>query len=245
MRNLGEEIKYVTIVEKILRSLTPKFDSKVSAIEEMQDLKNLTLAQLHGILIAFGMREGGSLDMREASFKTTTKGKEKEESGNELMDHWRQHGKQPDKNIDVRRLEKDQSTNIYHNNRKEEEHIRCGLSLFSFKEEYEWYIDSRFSHHMTGDKSKMESLKKNQYGKVIFGTNVPTKVTRKGKAKINRYIGANGSLLVQGLKKNILSVGQMEEETGKVISRGYRNLYKFYVLEEWNSRRYEEDSNSE
>lgn len=32
MRNMGEDIKYSTLVEKILRSLTPKFESKVSAI---------------------------------------------------------------------------------------------------------------------------------------------------------------------------------------------------------------------
>jgi len=35
MINLGEEIKDATIVENILRSLTPHFDSKVYAIEEM------------------------------------------------------------------------------------------------------------------------------------------------------------------------------------------------------------------
>jgi len=38
MKNLGEEIKEVTLVEKVLRSLSAKFESKVSAIEENQDL---------------------------------------------------------------------------------------------------------------------------------------------------------------------------------------------------------------
>ena len=37
MKNLGEEIK-VALVEKVLRSLSTKFESKVSAIEENQDL---------------------------------------------------------------------------------------------------------------------------------------------------------------------------------------------------------------
>ena len=58
-------------------------------------------------------------------------------------------------------LKKYGSTNITHNKQKEEELIRCGHSLFSFKKEDEWYIDSGCSHHMTGDKSKIESLKKN------------------------------------------------------------------------------------
>ena len=34
MKNMGEEIKEVTLVEKVLRSLSAKFESKVSTIEE-------------------------------------------------------------------------------------------------------------------------------------------------------------------------------------------------------------------
>ena len=34
MRNLGETISDTTLVEKILRSLTTKFESKFSALEE-------------------------------------------------------------------------------------------------------------------------------------------------------------------------------------------------------------------
>ena len=54
----------------------------MSAIEEKQDLQNITMTQLHRILIAFEMRKGGPSDMREAAFKVSTKGKEKlNESG--------------------------------------------------------------------------------------------------------------------------------------------------------------------
>jgi len=38
IKNMGEEIKEVTLVEKVLRSLSTKFESKVSAIEEKQDM---------------------------------------------------------------------------------------------------------------------------------------------------------------------------------------------------------------
>eukprot|EP00253_Pinus_taeda_P026900 PITA_26900 len=79
MKNLGEEIKEVTLVEKILRSLSSKFESKVSAIEEKQDLQAIIVTQIHGILTAFEMRKGGPSDMREDAFKASAKGKEKEE----------------------------------------------------------------------------------------------------------------------------------------------------------------------
>ena len=38
MKNLGEEIKEFTLVENVLRSLSAKFESKLSAIEEKHDL---------------------------------------------------------------------------------------------------------------------------------------------------------------------------------------------------------------
>lgn len=53
---------------------------------------------------------------------------------------------------------------------------------------------------MTGEKSKMESLKKNQYGNVIPETNAPTKVLGKGRAIINKTRGVDDTLLVQGIK---------------------------------------------
>ena len=63
-----------TIVEKILRSLSSKFESNLFAIEEKQDLQVVTIVQLHGILTAFEMRKGGPSDRREAIFKASGKG---------------------------------------------------------------------------------------------------------------------------------------------------------------------------
>eukprot|EP00253_Pinus_taeda_P016456 PITA_16456 len=74
IKNLGEEIKEVVLVEKVLRSLSPKFDSKVSAIEENHNLQSLPMSQLHGILTAYKMRKGGPSDRREATFRASGKG---------------------------------------------------------------------------------------------------------------------------------------------------------------------------
>ncbi len=74
MKNLGKEIKEVVVVEKILRSLSPRFESKVSTIEEKENLRNLTISQLQGILTAYEMRKGGPSNRREVSFKASGKG---------------------------------------------------------------------------------------------------------------------------------------------------------------------------
>eukprot|EP00253_Pinus_taeda_P001678 PITA_01678 len=74
MKNLGEEIKEVVVVEKVLRSLSPRFESKVSKIEEKENLRNLTMSQLHGILTSYEMRKGGPSDRREVPFMASGKG---------------------------------------------------------------------------------------------------------------------------------------------------------------------------
>eukprot|EP00253_Pinus_taeda_P016634 PITA_16634 len=44
MKNLGEEIKEAVVVEKVLRSLSSKFESKVYAIEEKENLQKITMS---------------------------------------------------------------------------------------------------------------------------------------------------------------------------------------------------------
>ena len=84
MKNLGEEIKEVTLVENVLRSLSSKFESKFFAIEEKQNLQSMTMSQLHRILTAFKMRKGGPSDRREATFKASRKG-DYNESGSRIL----------------------------------------------------------------------------------------------------------------------------------------------------------------
>eukprot|EP00253_Pinus_taeda_P011203 PITA_11203 len=83
MKNLGEEIKEVVVVEKVLRSLSSRFESKVFAIEEKENLQNLKMSQLHGILTAYEVRKGGPSDRIVAAFKASGKG-EYYESGHVL-----------------------------------------------------------------------------------------------------------------------------------------------------------------
>ena len=74
MQHLGEEIKEAVVVEKVLRSLPPMFESKFSAIEEKENLQNLTISQLHEIITTYEMSKGGPSDRREAAFKASSKG---------------------------------------------------------------------------------------------------------------------------------------------------------------------------
>ena len=62
------------VVEKILRSLTPRFDSKVPAIEELKELNTLSTEELYGILTAYEMRiESDNIPQGESAFKSFKK----------------------------------------------------------------------------------------------------------------------------------------------------------------------------
>ena len=56
MRGLGEKVENTTLVQKILRSLPIRFDSKVSSLEERKDLDKLSMDEFHGILTTYEMR---------------------------------------------------------------------------------------------------------------------------------------------------------------------------------------------
>ena len=74
IKGLGEKFGEPVIVQKILRSLPVRFDSKMSAIEEILDLDTMTMDELHGTLTAYEMRiEKEDLAGKEVAFKVTNK----------------------------------------------------------------------------------------------------------------------------------------------------------------------------
>ena len=72
IRGLGERIEESVIVQKILRSLPMRFDSKISTIEERIDLDTMIVDELHGTLTTYEMRtEQEDTSRKEASFKAS------------------------------------------------------------------------------------------------------------------------------------------------------------------------------
>ena len=71
MKALGEKMPESIIVQNILRSLSSRFNRKVSAIEETANWETLTMNQLLGNLTAYEMRlPQKKPSTREATFKT-------------------------------------------------------------------------------------------------------------------------------------------------------------------------------
>jgi hypothetical protein len=72
-----EEIEESVIVQKVLRSL-PRFNPKISTLEERSDLNSIITDELHGIFTAYEMRtEQENPDVKEETFKAYKRSKQK------------------------------------------------------------------------------------------------------------------------------------------------------------------------
>lgn len=77
IRGIGKEVKDEVTVKKVLRSITSKYDTKVSSIEEAKDLKTFSMDELFGSMFAYDMRTiSVEPSKRAIAFNTTQKGKE-------------------------------------------------------------------------------------------------------------------------------------------------------------------------
>jgi hypothetical protein len=88
IRGLGEKIDEKFIVKKVLKSLSMRFNPKISTLEDRKYLEKLTIDEFHGILIAYEMRIGQEqIPKREATFKVSKKtNKRKERSSDNSYD---------------------------------------------------------------------------------------------------------------------------------------------------------------
>jgi hypothetical protein len=79
MKGHGQKIEDSFLVQKILRSLPNIFDQKVSAIEELNDLKVLSIDQLQGTVTAY--------EMSIIKYKPTSREESFKEDKNEDFEH--------------------------------------------------------------------------------------------------------------------------------------------------------------
>ena len=71
MRTHGETMTDVTIIEKILRSMTSKFNYVVCSIKESKDIDELSIDELQGSLLVYDQKFSRE-DKEEQALKAST-----------------------------------------------------------------------------------------------------------------------------------------------------------------------------
>jgi hypothetical protein len=93
----------------------------------------------------------------------------------------------------------------------------CTISLQDKQKKRGWYVDSGCSKHMTSDRDKFLTLRKERDGSVSFEDDDSAKIIGKCTVLIgNKNEKAENVLLVEDMKHNLLSVSQMCDQGHKV-----------------------------
>ncbi|KAI3509130.1 hypothetical protein L1887_24156 [Cichorium endivia] len=236
LRLNGEKIDDSRIVEKILRSLTRKFEYVVVAIEESKDLTSLSLESLIGTLQSHEMRmkqfDAPSTEQmfqvqygNQGSLQTenTNKGKGRGKPLSQIQCFHCQKFGHTIKVCRKRIAEEKQNSNFIH---KEEEDEGDTMFMMLSTEEMNiddtWYIDSGCSNHMTGNKSLFRSMDTSIKKEVRTGDDKKLSIQGNGEILVRTLHGEKripNVYFVPGLKHNLLSVGQL-------LLRGYNIYFK-------------------
>ncbi|XP_050240757.1 uncharacterized protein LOC126689560 [Quercus robur] len=197
MRIHGDKMADVTIIEKILRSMTTKFNYVVCSIEESKDTDRA---------------ENESARQRGASITSLSIKRRRSRTRKRQRCHKFGHYKS-NCCTNLRRDGGKQS-----NFAEKEEEVSLLMACHSKEETHKkflWYLDTCCSNHMSGEKFVFSELDEAFRDVVKFGDGSIVSVMGKGKVAIqtnrNSIQTISNVLFVPDLRTNLLSVGQLQE----------------------------------
>ncbi|XP_049406281.1 uncharacterized protein LOC125869931 [Solanum stenotomum] len=185
MRIHRESLEDVTIVEKIMRSMLPKFTFVICCIEEFKDLDILSLDELQNSLMVYEQKIVQQ-DVEELALQITTISKD---SG-----HRRSKCK-------GRNSEKTEEGNRKKNGQHDHDQRHSS--------------NGKASNHLSGEKSAFSELDETFRTTVKFGDDSRIPLKGKGKVKLQTKSSSMQIIFdvffAPDLKTNLISVGQLKE----------------------------------
>jgi len=236
MKSNGEIMEQSTVVGKILRSLTPKFNYVVCAIEESNDMNVLTIDELHGSLLVHEQRMQGTREeehvlkaTHDDTNRITQDVRSSRGRGRGLFRGGRGRGRGRQSlnkaTIECFKCHKlghfqyecpdwEKQAN-YVEFDEEEEILLMAREEQHAQEEERWYFDSGCSNHMTGNKAWFLNLENEHCKTVKLGNDTHMTVVAKG--SIRMHLNGITQVLTEvyyipELKNNLLSIGQLQEK---------------------------------
>ncbi|GAU40628.1 hypothetical protein TSUD_190050 [Trifolium subterraneum] len=212
MKGCGETMNDQSVVEKILRSLTPRFDIVV-AIEKSKDLSSTTVEEIQGIFEASEQK----LNERLEKGKNEVALQAQSNNGKKVEGKWSgNRGRGGYQNADGK---------MRHKMLKQDEGDKLEMLMVTIKDDSDysdkWYLDSGCSIHMSRRKEWFTSLRSTQNSQVRFANN--NTMAAKGmsdvsiKRKDGKYSMISNVLYIPGIKCNFLSIGQLLEKDYKIV----------------------------
>lgn len=235
MKIHGEKMDQVVIIEKILRSMTPKFDYVVCSVEESNNLGTLTIDELQSSLLVHEQRmKGHRQSNEEQALKVTYedrasgrgrgrgtsigrgRGRGRQEFNKALVECYKCHKlghfqyECPSWEKAANYAEADAEAD-----KEEEVLLMAHVELNDAKREGAWFLDSGYSNHMSGNKQWFVDFDEQFRHSVKLGNNSRMPVMGRGNIKLE--IGGIIQVVtnvfhVPELTNNLLSVGQLQDK---------------------------------
>ncbi|CAL8156633.1 unnamed protein product [Prunus armeniaca] len=235
MKIHGEKMDQVVIIEKILRSMTPKFDYVVCSVEESNNLDTLTIDELQSSLLVHEQRmKGHGQSNEEQALKVTYedraggrgrgrgtsrgrgRGRGRQEFNKALVECYKCHKlghfqyECPSWEKAANYAEADAEAD-----KEEEVLLMAHVELNDAKREGAWFLDSGCSNHMSGNKQWFVDFDEKFRHSVKLGNNSRMPVMGRGNIKLE--IGGiiqvvTNVFYIPELTNNLLSVGQLQEK---------------------------------
>ncbi|XP_010277694.1 PREDICTED: uncharacterized protein LOC104612075 [Nelumbo nucifera] len=252
MKSYGENVSNETVVSKVLRSLTSKFDHVVAAIEESKDLSTYNFDELMSSLLAHEVRLRRSYEkVEEKAFhvkgESSYKGKLENSGGRGQSRGGRGHGggrvrgqfgdqRQHKSTIQCRYCKKlghkevgcwvkqkdEQKQANFTEKVEEESKLFTAHSPIDNASNGVWFLDSGCSSHMSGTKSLFKELDKSQKSEVRLGDNKQMQV--EGKCTIAIKTSQGNVKLLHDVQY-IPNLAHNLLSVGQLIDGGYSILF--------------------
>ncbi|XP_038715057.1 uncharacterized protein LOC120008755 [Tripterygium wilfordii] len=176
MRISGEKMDDVVVIEKILRSMSPKFDYVVCSIEESNDLDKMTIDELQSSLLVHEQRMH-SHEVEEQALKVSheeyTGGRGRGRGGSGFRGRGRGRGRQIfDKSM--------KGSRVHYAEAHDEMLLMAYVEDKKAYDEEAWFLDSGCSNHMCGKRELFSQLNEEFRESVKLGNNSSLSVVGKG-----------------------------------------------------------------
>ncbi|XP_062173521.1 uncharacterized protein LOC133878979 [Alnus glutinosa] len=194
LKRNNEKLDDIRVVEKVLRSISSKFEHVVVAIEEFKDLENLTIEELLGSLQANSAPTAVVVEARGVVFlnnhikisrrlKTSEVGDEEateeKEDPHMVVETPRISNATTARSLDT----DDEQANVAINEVRSDSILLLAHDDSNSIDEV-WYLDSGASNHMCGKKDLFIELTEGVHGNVNLGDSSKLSIEAKGKIKI-------------------------------------------------------------